>query len=261
MEYSPFSLPYLTISLATLLILTTPKLLTQAKTSPVAPGPTPAPLNLTAILEKGSQYTTFMRLLKVTQVGQQVQSQLNNSYDGLTIFAPTDNAFNNLKAGTLNGLDAQEQVSLILYHVLPRYYSFVTFETASNPVRTQASGSNGVYSVNVTSSTNQVNVSTGIDETPVQTVLYSDFPLAVYSVDKDVSLSIDEFMNGDVCDKRQDLMTDSAISHPHHVETGRKLKHWTLDNDDPEYRELEDIFDGTWNRLVANNIFVIAEYC
>ncbi|KAJ0970136.1 hypothetical protein J5N97_023013 [Dioscorea zingiberensis] len=184
MEFSPFSLPYLAISLVTLLILTTPKLLTEAKTSPVAPGPTPAPLNLTAILEKGNQYTTFMRLLKVTQVGQQVQSQLNNSYDGLTIFAPTDNAFNNLKAGTLNGLDAQEQVSLILYHVLPRYYSFVTFETASNPVRTQASGSNGVYSVNVTSSTNQVNVSTGIDETPVQTVLYSDFPLAVYSVDK-----------------------------------------------------------------------------
>ncbi|KAM0939536.1 putative FAS1 domain-containing protein [Dioscorea sansibarensis] len=176
---------YLTIiTIGTLLILTTPNLLIHAKTTPIAPGPTPAPLNLTAVLEKGGQYTTFLRLLKETQVGKQVQSQLNNSYDGLTIFAPTDNAFSNLKAGTLNSLNAQEQVSLILYHVLPRFYSMVTFETASNPVRTQASGSNGVYGVNITSSTNQVNVSTGIVDTPVQTVLYSDFPLAVYSVDK-----------------------------------------------------------------------------
>ncbi|XP_039142818.1 fasciclin-like arabinogalactan protein 9 [Dioscorea cayenensis subsp. rotundata] len=175
---------YLTIILGALLILSTPNLLIHAKTTPIAPGPTPAPLNLTGVLEKGGQYTTFLRLLKETQVGQQVQSQLNNSYDGLTIFAPTDNAFSNLKAGTLNSLNAQEQVSLILYHVLPRYYSLVTFETASNPVRTQASGSNGVYAVNITSSTNQVNVSTGIVNTPVQTVLYSDFPLAVYSVDK-----------------------------------------------------------------------------
>ncbi|KAJ0988463.1 hypothetical protein J5N97_006819 [Dioscorea zingiberensis] len=65
---------------------------------------------------------------------------------------------------------------------------------------------------------------------------------------KDVSLSIDEFMNGHAHDKRQDLMTDSAISQPHHVETGRELKPWTPDNNDPECPELEDIFDGTWNR-------------
>ncbi|KAJ0988462.1 hypothetical protein J5N97_006818 [Dioscorea zingiberensis] len=65
---------------------------------------------------------------------------------------------------------------------------------------------------------------------------------------KDVSLSIDEFMNGHARDKRQDLMTDSAISQSHHVETERELKPWTPDNDDPECPELEDIFDGTWNR-------------
>ncbi|KAJ0964824.1 hypothetical protein J5N97_025962 [Dioscorea zingiberensis] len=70
----------------------------------------------------------------------------------------------------------------------------------------------------------------------------------------DVSLTIDEFMNGHVCDKSQDLMTNYAISKPHHVETERKLKHWTLDNDDLECRKLEDIFDGTWNKLVENNI-------
>lgn len=161
------------------------KTTTTTTTSPaaVAPGPIAAPLNLTGILEKGGQYTTLMRLLKETQVGEQIQSQLKNSYDGLTIFAPTDNAFNNLKPGTLNSLTPQEQVSLVLYHVLPRFYSLSTFETTSNPVRTQASGNNGVYSLNITSTSSQVNVSTGVDETQISNKLYSDFPLAVYSVD------------------------------------------------------------------------------
>ncbi|KAG0487686.1 hypothetical protein HPP92_009781 [Vanilla planifolia] len=149
-----------------------------------APAPAAGPANLTDILSKGGQYNTFLRLLSSTQVGEQIQSQLNDSFNGLTLFAPTDNAFNNLKAGTLNGLSAQEQVNLVLYHVLPRYYSLTTFETASNPVATQASGPSGSYSVNVSSTTNQVNVSTGMVETQVNNALYSDFPLAVYSVDK-----------------------------------------------------------------------------
>ncbi|WOL02221.1 MLO-like protein 2 [Canna indica] len=155
-----------------------------AESATVAPGPKAAPLNLTGILEKGGQYVTFLRLLKETQVLGQIESQLNSSFNGLTIFAPTDNAFNNLKAGTLNSLTTQEQVSLVLFHVLPRYYSPSTFETTSNPVNTQASGSNGVYTVNITSSSNQVNVSTGVNEVPVNNNLYMDFPLAVYSVDK-----------------------------------------------------------------------------
>ncbi|KAJ3692269.1 hypothetical protein LUZ60_012619 [Juncus effusus] len=167
-----------------LLILTTFLFTTTfVKTAPVAPGPTAAPLNLTAVLEKGGQYTTLLRLLKETQVGEQITSQLNNSFDGMTLFAPTDNAFNQLKAGTLNTLASQEQVELVLYHVLPRFYSLTTFQTASNPIRTQASGDGGVYTVNVTSTTNQVNVSTGVDNTPVNSVLYSEFPLSVYSVD------------------------------------------------------------------------------
>lgn len=183
MASSLVALPPLFIGLTAFLLVTAPHVLVQAKT-PVAPGPTPGPLNVTAILEKGRQYTTLLRLLKETQVGEQIQSQLNNSYDGLTIFAPTDNAFSSLKSGTLNSLDPQEQVSLVLYHVLPRYYGLSTFQTTSNPVRTQASGNNGVYTFNVTTSSSQVNVSTGVDEVPISDNLYTDFPLAVYSIDK-----------------------------------------------------------------------------
>ncbi|KAJ4752610.1 Fasciclin-like arabinogalactan family protein [Rhynchospora pubera] len=159
-------------------------LLLPTNAAVAADSPTPAPLDIESILEKGSQYGTFIKFLKSTQVMTQLSSQLKNTYDGITVLAPTDNAFNNLKAGTLNGLTAQQQSELVLYHILPRYYSFSTFETTSNPVRTQASGNEGVYTVNVTSTSNQVNVSTGVNEVQVTNALNSEFPLAVYSLDK-----------------------------------------------------------------------------
>ncbi|WVZ99596.1 hypothetical protein U9M48_044866 [Paspalum notatum var. saurae] len=151
-----------------------------------APAAAKGPPNVTAILEKGGQFTTFMRLMKSTQQDTQLNSQLNNSFgSGYTVLAPTDSAFNSLKPGTLNKLSQQEQVSLVQYHILPQFYSLDSFETASNPVRTQASGSDGPYTLNITAdSSNQVNVSTGVVATSVGTALSSAQPLAVYSVDK-----------------------------------------------------------------------------
>jgi hypothetical protein len=130
-------------------------------------------------------------------VGEQLASQLNNSYDGLTFFAPTDSAFAKLGAGALNALTDQQRVQLVLYHVLPRYYSLATSQTASNPLRTEGSGPGGAYSVNVTASTENslVNVSTGVVAVPVSNTLLAEFPLAVYSVD-DVLLPAQMFGGG-----------------------------------------------------------------
>ncbi|KAL8031545.1 hypothetical protein ABFX02_13G033000 [Erythranthe guttata] len=151
-----------------------------------APPPTPAgPINITAILEKANQYTTFIRLLNETQAANQINNQVNNSHDGMTVFAPTDNAFNNLPPGTLNKLTNQQQVQLVLYHICPKFYSLESLLTVSNPVRTQASGQdNQVFGLNFTGQGNQVNVSTGIVEVPIYNALSKDPPLAVYQVDK-----------------------------------------------------------------------------
>ena len=167
---------------AAFLALAMPAVLCQAP-GPAAPK---GPPNVTAILEKGGQYATFIRLMKATQQDTQLNSQLNNSFgSGYTVFAPTDNAFNSLKPGTLNKLSQQEQVSLVQYHILPQFYSLDSFETASNPVRTQASGRDGPYTLNITSDTNnQVNVSSGVVDVRINNALYSAKPLAVYSVDK-----------------------------------------------------------------------------
>ncbi|CAJ1956651.1 unnamed protein product [Sphenostylis stenocarpa] len=156
----------------------------QAQAQAQAPAPSSGDVNLTAILVKGGQFTTLIKLLQDTQQLTQIQSQLNSTSQGFTVFAPTDNAFQNLKSGALNGLGEEQKVQLILYHVTPKYYSLSDLLTVSNPVRTQASGREGSWGLNFTGQGNQVNVSTGIVETQLNNALRQQFPLAVYQVDK-----------------------------------------------------------------------------
>lgn len=183
MAHTSLSFTLLSLTQLFLLLLFTPQL--QAQT-PSAPAPAPAgPINITAILEKGGQYTNFIRFLIDNGIDKQINNQVNSSTEGMTVFAPTDNAFANLPAGTLNNLTDQQQVQLILYHVLPKYYSLANLLTVSNPVRTQASGQdNEVFGLNFTGQATQVNVSTGIVDTFVSNPLRQDRPLAVYQVDK-----------------------------------------------------------------------------
>ncbi|XP_028776006.1 fasciclin-like arabinogalactan protein 11, partial [Neltuma alba] len=143
------------------------------------------PTNITQVLEKAGQFTTFIKLLKATQVADRINSQLNNSNQGLTIFAPTDNAFATLKSGALNSINSQEQLQLVQFHILPSLYTMSQFQTASNPLQTQAgNGGDGQFPLNVTTSGNQVNVTTGVSSTQPSLILYSDNQLAVYQVDQ-----------------------------------------------------------------------------
>ncbi|XP_021888587.1 fasciclin-like arabinogalactan protein 13 [Carica papaya] len=170
------------LTLTSFLLLISTGTLAQTSSAP-APGPA-GPVNLTGILEKAGQFTTFIMLLNTTQVDSQIRNQLNSSTEGMTVFAPTDNAFRNLKAGTINNLDTQKKVQLVLYHVLPKFYSLSDLLLVSNPVRTQATGQDGgVFGLNFTGQGNQVNVSTGIVETQINNALRQQFPLAVYQVD------------------------------------------------------------------------------
>lgn len=153
----------------------------QTAISPAPSGPT----NITQVLEKAGQFTTFIKLLTATQVSDRINSQLNNSNQGLTIFAPTDNAFSSLKSGTLNSISTQNQLQLLQFHILPTLYTISQFQTVSNPLHTQAGNSDdGEYPLNVTTSGNQVNVTTGVVDTTVSNTIYSDNQLAVYQVDQ-----------------------------------------------------------------------------
>ncbi|PKA59171.1 hypothetical protein AXF42_Ash001264 [Apostasia shenzhenica] len=70
----------------------------------------------------------------------------------------------------------------------------------------------------------------------------------VQIIAKDVPLTTDEFLGVNGHDKRKDLMIDSVISRSHNIEVERELERWTPDADTPECPELDNIFDGTWNR-------------
>ncbi|EPS62200.1 hypothetical protein M569_12593, partial [Genlisea aurea] len=143
------------------------------------------PTNVTGILEKAGQFTTLVRLFRITQIGDQINTQLNNSNQGVTIFAPTDAAFSALSAGTLNSLSDQQKVSLIQFHVLPSFVSIPQFQTVSNPLRTQAGDTAaGEFPLNVTAVGNQVNISTGVDSASIGNTIYTDGQLAVYQIDK-----------------------------------------------------------------------------
>ncbi|KAK1405261.1 Fasciclin-like arabinogalactan protein 9 [Heracleum sosnowskyi] len=174
-----------TFSLSALTLLLFLTLQSHAAT-PSAPAPGPAgPINITAILEDGSQFTRFIRFLTENEISNQINNQVNTSTDGMTVFAPTDNAFANLPAGTLNKLTDRQQIQLIQYHILPKYYDLTSLLTVSNPVRTLSSGQDdGVYGLNFTGQATQVNVSTGIVDTLINNPLRQKKPLAVYQVDK-----------------------------------------------------------------------------
>ncbi|CAK9175777.1 unnamed protein product, partial [Ilex paraguariensis] len=141
--------------------------------------------NVIKILEKAGGYSVFIKLLKSTQIDSRIYSQLNNSNMGLTIFAPADSAFSSLKSGTLNTFTAGQQSQLIQFHIIPSYISLSQFQTLSNPLTTQAGGSNeNQFPLNITTSGSSVNISTGIVNATVNGIVYTDGQLAVYQVDK-----------------------------------------------------------------------------
>ncbi|XP_031498203.1 polyadenylate-binding protein-interacting protein 3-like isoform X2 [Nymphaea colorata] len=70
----------------------------------------------------------------------------------------------------------------------------------------------------------------------------------VQVIAKDVPLTANGVVNGHAHEKQQDIMIDSLISQSHHVEVERKLEPWVPDESIPQYPELENIFQNTWNR-------------
>ncbi|XP_045800047.1 fasciclin-like arabinogalactan protein 12 [Trifolium pratense] len=175
-----------------------------AKPAPATPAPATAPAkplvpslpqspasdsssgqDIIKILRKAKSFNTLIRLLKTTQIINQINAQLVTTKNGgLTILAPDDGAFSQLKAGYFNSLGEHQQKELIQFHVLPVYVSSSNFDSLSNPVLTLASDSPSGYQMNVTAYGNSVNISTGSVNATLTGIVYSDKTLAIYHVDK-----------------------------------------------------------------------------
>ncbi|XP_060218350.1 polyadenylate-binding protein-interacting protein 4-like isoform X1 [Lycium barbarum] len=65
---------------------------------------------------------------------------------------------------------------------------------------------------------------------------------------KGVPTTLDGFRTEFMLEQQQELLTDSYISQSRHFEVERQLERWVPDDDAPECPELDNIFDGHWNR-------------
>ena len=134
--------------------------------------------NVVAILKNCGQFNTLLALLQARNLVTPINNLLRTSRNGITIFAPTDTAFNNLPPGTLDKLTPEQQTVILLLHVAPRYYSFRWIGAARNPVPTLAPG----LTLNITVSSRRPFVSSGVVTTPIKPPLYSKYPLSIFPI-------------------------------------------------------------------------------
>ncbi|GAA0160140.1 hypothetical protein LIER_16763 [Lithospermum erythrorhizon] len=81
------SISFLLLTLTPLFIFQVPQIYAQSSSAP-APSP-PGPINITAILEEARQFSIFIRFLKETQLGNQINTQVNSSTEGMTLNVST----------------------------------------------------------------------------------------------------------------------------------------------------------------------------
>ncbi|OIW17949.1 hypothetical protein TanjilG_17785 [Lupinus angustifolius] len=143
-------------------------------------------IDIINILTKAKKFSVLIRLLKTTQLINQLNSQLLTSGSGgLTLFAPDDSGFSKLKAGFLNSLSDRQKVELLQFHTLSSFISISNFDTLTNPVQTQAGDDAQRLQLNVTTfGGNQVSMATGAVNATITSTVYTDSKLAIYQVDK-----------------------------------------------------------------------------
>ncbi|PSS21600.1 Fasciclin-like arabinogalactan protein [Actinidia chinensis var. chinensis] len=148
----------------------------------IAPGilSTSAPeVNITARLEKAG-CKTFAALISSTGVVIVYQASADK---GLTVFAPSDEAFRAPNAPDLSKLTNAELVSILQYHALASYSPIGTLKTAKGPISTMATNGAGKFDLTVTSAGDEVTLKTGVDSSRIASTLIDSTPLCIFTVD------------------------------------------------------------------------------
>ncbi|KAJ1379710.1 FAS1 domain [Sesbania bispinosa] len=175
---------------------------------------TPAAVDIVGILRKAKSFNVLIRLMKTTQLINQLNSQLlTTKSGGITILAPDDSAFSELKAGFLNSLSDGQKLELLQFHVISDYVSSSNFDTLTNPVRTLAGAKPGKVELNVISYGGSVNISTGEVNTTINDIIYTDKHLAIYKVGK-VLLPMDFFTVAKAPAKSPSLAPEPSAKAP-----------------------------------------------
>ncbi|KAI3497250.1 hypothetical protein L1887_39734 [Cichorium endivia] len=165
-----------------ILALSTPSTILTPTPAP-APAPAPEYVNLTDLLSVAGPFSTFLKYLESTKLIETLQTQANDTEEGITLFVPKDTAFSNLKKPSLSNLTSDQLKQLCLFHALPHYYSLSDFKNLSGagPVNTLAGGS---YTLNFTDESGTVHIGSGWTNTVVSSSVHAKDPVAIYQVNR-----------------------------------------------------------------------------
>lgn len=143
-----------------------------------APAPT-AGVNITALLEKAG-CKTFASLLVSSGVIKTFESAISK---GLTVFAPSDEAFKAAGVPDLTKLTNAEVVALLQYHAANGYNPVGTLKTTKSSISTLATNGAGKFDLTVTTAGDSVTLHTGVDSSRIADTVLDSTPLAIFTVD------------------------------------------------------------------------------
>ncbi|XP_044501405.1 fasciclin-like arabinogalactan protein 8 [Mangifera indica] len=144
-----------------------------------APAPSASDVNITALLEKAG-CKTFASLLVSSGVIKTYESDIA---DGLTVFAPSDEAFKAEGVPDLSKLSSADMVALLEYHAASGYNPKGTLKTTKSPISTLATTGPGKFDLTVTTAGDEVTLHTGVASSRVADTVLDSTPLAILTVD------------------------------------------------------------------------------
>ncbi|XP_073126803.1 fasciclin-like arabinogalactan protein 10 [Henckelia pumila] len=142
--------------------------------------PAASDVNITGLLVKAG-CKNFAALIVSTGVLKVYESAVDN---GLTIFAPNDEAFKAADAPDLTTLTNAELVSILQYHALAAYSPIGTLKESKDKILTTlATNGAGKYALGVTTDGDSVSLDTGVDISRIASTVLDSTPLCIFTVD------------------------------------------------------------------------------
>lgn len=102
---------------------------------------------------------------------------------GLTVFAPSDMAFDADGVPNISTLSEAELVTLLQYHAVPHYIPKSSLQLTQGKITTLATNAAGNYTLSVGSIGNDVSLRTSLDTSRVASTVLDDTPLCILTVD------------------------------------------------------------------------------
>ncbi|CAL4893935.1 unnamed protein product [Urochloa decumbens] len=149
--------------------------------------PSPAAgVNITRILADARAFNVAASMLEASGVAGEFEADERGA--GITVFAPTDDAFAGLPAGDrLQSLPADRKAVVLRFHVLHSYYPLGSLESIVNPVQptlaTEFSNA-GRFTLNITRANGSVAIDTGVVQATITRTVFDQNPVAVFAVSK-----------------------------------------------------------------------------